>query len=96
MTDHRQRQYLLLATLVLVAQTILAWHAPSHILDHHRDVVAQHDCEILHGHGMAAPPTVFIAPPVPCPTVSGVAPTVAAPRVALLRAHPARAPPALS
>jgi len=96
MTERRLRRHLLLAALLLVAQTVLAWHAPSHIFDGHRDAVAQHDCEALHGHGMATPPTLFIAPPVPCPLVTGAGRTVAAPDVALPRIHPARAPPVFS
>lgn len=96
MTDRCSRHHLLLAALVLVAQTLLVWHGPSHLLDGHHDVVAQHDCEALHGHGAAAPPTIFIAPPVPCPAVTGVPRADAAPHLVLHRAHPARAPPAFS
>ncbi len=96
MTERRVRQRLLLAALLLVAQTVLAWHAPSHIFDTHRDAVAQHDCEALHGHGMAAAPALFVAP---APATAGAAleaGPVRAPHQTVSRTHPARAPPRFS
>ncbi|MBM1143819.1 hypothetical protein GN155_008525 [Alcanivorax sp. ZXX171] len=96
MTERRVRQRLLLAALLLVAQTVLAWHAPSHIFDSHRDAVAQHDCEALHGHGMAAAPSLFVAPvPVAARAALDAGPARPAHQT-VSRSHPARAPPRFS
>ena len=96
MTD-RWPRHLCLALLLLLAQTAMAWHAPSHILDHHGHTItaAQHDCQALHGHGMACSPVAELPParygaPLadtwPVATAASVPPCI----------HPARAPPLFS
>ncbi|MBL7250446.1 hypothetical protein ACLD02_04565 [Alloalcanivorax sp. C16-2] len=96
MTDLRPRRHLLFAALLLVAQAVLAWHAPSHIFDSHRDVVAQHDCQALHGHGMAAAPSLLVAPPpAPAGAPLNTGPVLPPYQVAA-SVHLARAPPRLS
>ena len=63
MTERRLRRHLLLAALLLVAQTLVVWHGPSHILDGHgHGPLAQQDCQALHGHGLACSPVADLPP----------------------------------
>lgn len=96
MSERRPHQHLLIAALLLVAQTVLAWHAPSHIFDSHRDSVAQHDCQALHGHGMATASSLFITPP-PAPAKARLnTERVLPPFLIDASVHLARAPPRFS
>ncbi|GAA5133611.1 hypothetical protein [Alloalcanivorax gelatiniphagus] len=96
MTERRPHLRLWLAALLLTAQTLVAWHGPSHILDGHgHGPVAQQDCQALHGHGLACAPTADLPPARFTPALA-VTPPVGAPDILLPRVHPARAPPVFS
>ena len=47
MSEPRPQGRLLFVALLLVAQTLLAWHAPAHIFDGHdgHSAIVAHDCE---------------------------------------------------
>ncbi|MBM7334628.1 MAG: hypothetical protein ABGX87_11985 [Alcanivorax sp.] len=96
MTERRLRRHLLLAALLLVAQTLVVWHGPSHILDGHgHGPVAQQDCQALHGHGLACSPVADLPPARFTPPLTVPYP-VGAPDLPRPRVHPARAPPVFS
>lgn len=93
-----RRRIVLLSALLLLAQTLLAWHLPAHL----QEQLAEHgtsfgitfdadDCS-LSGHGAALPllaPPAALPPAVVCPP-SG---TVLASAAAAVLIPPARGPP---
>ncbi|ASK35330.1 hypothetical protein CEK62_13545 [Alcanivorax sp. N3-2A] len=95
--NRRLLQRLLFAGLLLLAQSVMAWHAPSHILDRHDNgstLSAQQDCELcVHGHGLVALPGTppLLAPPAAA--VSALAAISVDTAPTFPPAHPARAPP---
>lgn len=98
MADRLMRR-LLLVTLLALAQGVMAWHSPSHILDHHDSgsaLAAQYDCDLcVHGHGLiglpSAPPALAFLPAAHAAIQSTTAPLA----LAFATAHPARGPPRL-
>ncbi len=99
MSERRPHARLMFVALLLVAQTLLAWHAPAHIMDGHdgQSAVVAHDCDLcVQGHGLVGVPTLFTTPPVlpdlSTPVAESGRPVTAAPT----KIHPARAPPHFS
>lgn len=93
----RLMRHLLLVTLLALAQGVMAWHSPSHILDHHDSgsaLAAQYDCDLcVHGHALvglpSAPPALALLPAAHAVTLPTTAPLARA----FATAHPARGPP---
>lgn len=89
---------LLLAILLVFAQGVMAWHAPSHILEHpdRGAVLASHNCDLcVHGHGLVgltSAPSNLVIPPAAHPIMP---PRTSAVAITFPLAHPARAPPRL-
>ncbi|KXJ45496.1 MAG: hypothetical protein AXW13_03245 [Alcanivorax sp. Nap_24] len=84
---------------MLVAQTLLAWHAPAHILDGHdgQSAIVAHDCDLcVQGHGLVGVPALFTPPPVVPDTHTRPADIRRPLAVTPTRNHPARAPPRFS
>lgn len=89
---------MLLALVWLAAQTFLAWHAPSHLVDYTKPgshLSASLDCKLgVNGHGVAAaaqaPSTYF---PTSSSTVDDFVNTAYSSTIAL--SAQARAPPTL-
>ncbi len=99
MSERRPHARLMFVALLLVAQTLLAWHAPAHILDGHdgQSAVVAHDCDLcVQGHGLVGLPTLFTPPPV-LPDTTALAVDAGRPVASTpTKVHPARAPPRFS
>ena len=99
MSEPRPQGRLLFVALLLVAQTLLAWHAPAHILDGHdgQSAIVAHDCDLcVQGHGLVGVPTLFTPPPVLPDTTTPPADVSRPVAVTPTKIHPARAPPRFS
>ncbi|WP_194855505.1 hypothetical protein [Alloalcanivorax venustensis] len=95
----RPQGRLLFVALLLVAQTLLAWHAPAHILDGHdgQSAIVAHDCDLcVQGHGLVGVPALFTPPPVLPDTTTPPADVSRPVAVTPTKIHPARAPPRFS